>query len=197
VVVEDRLFATLDTAVRQLMPPSTPPIFVADTVGFLGRLPHALVASFQSTLAEAHEAWLLLHVVDAAAANFRDHIRVTRQVVDEIGAADRPSWLLLNKIDRVGAAERTRLASEFPRAIQLSAHRAEDGARLRERVVEFLDEMLVTESLEIPYPAQSVLADMRDSVRVVSQTYGDAIDVTVQATPESIGRLRKRVAERS
>ncbi|AUX43348.1 GTP-binding protein [Sorangium cellulosum] len=195
VLVEDKLFATLETTVRPLSPGSTPPILLADTVGFIRRLPHALVASFRSTLDEAHEAWLLLHVVDASDPDFREHIRVTREVVAEIGASETPAWLLLNKIDRLDAAERAALASELPHGIQLCAHSGEDGERLRDRVVSFFDRMLVTESFEVPYKAQGVLADARKDVRVVSEEYGETRLVTVQGTPEILGRLRKRLAE--
>jgi GTP-binding protein HflX len=195
VLVEDRLFVTLGTTVRQLSPPVTPRILVADTVGFLNRLPHALVASFRSTLDEVHEDSLLLHVVDASDPELRQQLAVTRSVVAEIGASETPAWLLLNKIDRLDAAEREALAREFPEGIQLCAHDPADGSALRERIVAFFDDRLVTERLEIPYARQGALAEMREHVRIVSQEYGRAITALVRATPENLGRLKKRLAE--
>jgi GTPase len=121
VFVADKLFATLDTTVRALWPESQPRILVSDTVGFIKKLPHDLVASFRSTLDEALEASLLLQVVDAADPVFRAQMQVTREVLDEIGAGDVPWILVLNKIDRVAQGEREELLKEFPAALLVSA----------------------------------------------------------------------------
>src|SRR5262249_39812581 len=109
VYVADKLFATLDTTVRRLVPPSEPPILITDTVGFIKKLPHDLVASFRSTLDEAAAAGLLLHVVDCADPAHADQLAVTRTVLTEIGADRVPTWLVLNKIDCVDAAGRAAL----------------------------------------------------------------------------------------
>ena len=122
VYVADKLFATLDTTVRRLIPPTEPPILVTDTVGFIKKLPHDLVASFRSTLDEAGDADLLLHIVDASDAAVADHIAVTKSVLAEIGADEVPTWLILNKIDRVDSFGRTAL-TERRGALQLSASR--------------------------------------------------------------------------
>src|SRR5438445_6724135 len=99
VLVADQLFATLDTTVRALQPETQPRILVSDTVGFIRNLPHDLVASFRSTLDEALDASLLLHVVDASDPSLRSHIQVTREVLESIDAGKLPSLLILNKID--------------------------------------------------------------------------------------------------
>lgn len=114
VFVADKLFATLDTTVRALWPESRPRILVSDTVGFIKKLPHDLVASFRSTLDEALEASLLLQIVDAADPVFRAQMQVTREVLEEIGAGDVPWILVLNKIDKVAQTEREELLKEFP-----------------------------------------------------------------------------------
>src|SRR4029077_14648442 len=103
-LVADKLFATLDTTVRALHPETVPRVLVTDTVRFIKNLPHGLVASFKSTLDEALEASLLLHVIDASDAGFWRQIAVTEEVLEEIGAKDVPRLLVLNKIDRVGDA---------------------------------------------------------------------------------------------
>ncbi|MBK6698292.1 MAG: 50S ribosome-binding GTPase [Myxococcales bacterium] len=117
VLVEDKLFATLDTTVRTLVPPTSPPILIADTVGFIERLPHPLLASFNSTLDEVHEASLLLFVVDAADSESRRQLEVTRQTVKEIGAGSLPHLVVLTKIDRVSEDVRRALRDELPEAI--------------------------------------------------------------------------------
>src|SRR4030095_11563356 len=135
VLVQDRLFATLDTTVRALRPERVPRILVSDTVGFIKKLPHDLVASFRSTLDEARDSDLLVHVVDASDPSFRAQVDVTRQVLAEIGAVDAPRLVVLNKADRLDAATRSRLASEWPEALVLSARDPADVAALRETLV--------------------------------------------------------------
>src|SRR4051812_43227720 len=121
VLVEDKLFATLDTTVRALKPETQPRVLVSDTVGFIKKLPHDLVASFRSTLDEANNASLLLYVVDAADASFRSQLEVVDEALKDVGAGKTPSFLVLNKIDRVPEGQRKRLKLEFPDAIQTSA----------------------------------------------------------------------------
>src|SRR6202040_2870262 len=117
VQVADKLFATLDTTVRALQPETRPRVLVSDTVGFIKKLPHDLVASFRSTLAEALEASLLLFVVDASDPTYESQLEVSRNVLREIGADVVPSRLLLNKIDRVNEADRAVLRTKHPDAI--------------------------------------------------------------------------------
>ncbi|WP_437782410.1 GTPase HflX [Sorangium sp. So ce1097] len=194
VLVEDRLFATLGTTVRPLAPPATPAVLVADTVGFIHRLPHALVASFRSTLTEAREAWLLLHVVDAADPAFRAQIRVTEQVLADIGAAETEALLVLNKADRLGREERDALAREHPGALLMSALDRRDGDALRARIDAFFAQHLVEQTVSVPYARRGVLAELRDRLQVVREEYGEEISVTVRGTPEALGKLAARLA---
>src|ERR1700712_649641 len=106
VLVADKLFATLDTTVRALKPETRPRVLISDTVGFIKKLPHDLVASFRSTLAEALEASVLLFVVDASDPKYESQLEVSRSVLREIGGEVVPSRLVLNKMDRVDAAGR-------------------------------------------------------------------------------------------
>ena len=104
--VADQLFATLDPTVRSVVLPGATKVVVADTVGFIRELPHELVAAFQSTLTEAREATLLLHVVDVSDPRRDEHIDEVNRVLADIGAADLPQILVFNKIDRIDAAPR-------------------------------------------------------------------------------------------
>jgi GTPase len=99
--VADQLFATLDPTVRRVQLPGGTPIVLADTVGFIRELPHELVAAFQSTLTEAREATLLLHVVDASDPRRDEHIEEVNRVLEEIGAGAIPQIRVYNKIDRL------------------------------------------------------------------------------------------------
>ena len=102
VLVEDALFATLDATVKVLNPKSRPLVLAIDTVGFIDRLPHGLVASFRSTLSEVLEADLLIHVLDASDKEVKRHFQVTKDVLKELGAEQIPSIVVFNKIDRAG-----------------------------------------------------------------------------------------------
>lgn len=115
---EDRLFATLDSTTQRL--PGRP-ILVTDTVGFIRKLPHALVASFRSTLSEITEADLLLHVVDVSHPDFEEHIRTTEGVLAEIDAEGVPVLLVLNKSDRLPSDNANRLCQRFPGSLLISA----------------------------------------------------------------------------
>ncbi|MCK9381849.1 MAG: GTPase HflX [Sulfuritalea sp.] len=159
VLVENKLFATLDTTVRALQPESRPRVLVSDTVGFIKNLPHGLVASFKSTLEEALDASLLLHVIDASDPGFERQLAVTDKVLKEIGAKDVPRIRVFNKIDHVGdaAAQNDReaaLREQYPDCIVMSARRADDIALLREAIVGFFREGLVEAELFLPWSAQ-------------------------------------------
>jgi len=120
-LVEDRLFATLDPLVRRCTRGGRPPFLVIDTVGFIRKLPHHLVASFRSTLEEAGDADLLLHVVDVSSPALADHMKTVRETIETLGLADRPVLVVFNKIDRVVEAVIDRLRDEFPDAVFMSA----------------------------------------------------------------------------
>jgi len=174
VYIADKLFATLDTTVRRLLPPTDPPILVTDTVGFIKKLPHDLVASFRSTLDEAGDADLLLHVLDASDPALPDQLAVTREVLAEIHADEVPTWLLLNKIDRVDEAGRARLRDHYPRAIQLSAKDKVDVASLRERLIEQFIGALEEAELIVPWSlAGKVAHEIHERTTVLSEEHGD------------------------
>ena len=195
VLVADKLLATLDTTVRALQPETKPRVLVTDTVGFIKKLPHDLVASFRSTLAEALEASLLLFVVDASDPTYESQLEVSRNVLCEIGAEVVPSRLLLNKIDRVSEAYRAALRAKHPDAILLSATSSEDVTALRETIVAFFEAAMVEDQLVLPYAKQGMLSDIYEKVRVLSEDY----DITgriirVRALPGAIAHLRRALA---
>lgn len=195
VLVEDKLFATLDTTVRALQPEAHPRILVSDTVGFIKKLPHDLVASFRSTLDEALEASLLLYVVDASDPTYESQLAVTRGVLAELGATEAPSLLVLNKCDRLTEAEREALRERHPEALQVSAHDRADVARLRETLLDFFDRDLREVELRVPYDRQSVVADARAHARIVSESYDEQGAVLrVRADEVTLARLERSLA---
>jgi GTP-binding protein HflX len=192
VLVADKLFATLDTTVRALQPEVRPRILVSDTVGFIKKLPHDLVASFRSTLDEALEASLLLYVADASDPTFRAQLEVTRGVLGEIGAQVVPSRLLLNKVDRLDEAARAALLVEFPDAIQLSAKSPADVVALRQTIVTFFETSMVDAELCVPYAKQKLIGEVYDAARVLSEEYDEAgARLKVRVHPAALARLTR------
>ena len=192
VLVADQLFATLDTTVRALQPETKPRVLVSDTVGFIKQLPHDLVASFRSTLAEALEASLLLFVVDASDPTYEAQLEVSRDALREIGAEAVPSRLLLNKIDQVSEDGRAALRLKHPEAILLSARSPGDVGILRETIIGFFESAMVDARLVLPYAKQGSLGEVYESVRVLSEEYDAAGRIlTVRGLPGTIARLQR------
>lgn len=197
VLVEDKLFATLDTTVRVMQPETRPRVLVSDTVGFIKQLPHDLVASFRSTLAEALEASLLLFVVDASDPTYEAQLEVSRSVLREIGADAVPSRLILNKIDRVDAAGRDALLEKHPDAIMLSAHAPEDVSALRDAVIAFFEAMMVEDELTLPYAKQGLIGEIYESARVLSEVHTETGRILkVRGLPGAIARLQRSLTAR-
>jgi GTPase len=194
VYVEDKLFATLDTTVRALQPEAKPRILISDTVGFIKKLPHDLVASFKSTLDEALEASLILHVVDASDDDYLSQLEVTREVLAEIGATEVATQLVLNKTDRLNSSQLEALQQKYPGAWFLSAKRREDVADLRLKLVQHFDAQYSEACLVLPYSEQRLLSEMHEQGRVVDQRYEqDGVTVLFRAPEAIIQAFRARL----
>jgi GTP-binding protein HflX len=161
VSVDDRLFETLDPTTRSFVQDGRR-YLVTDTVGFIRRLPHQLVEGFAATLEETVDADLVLHVADASAPDERldDMIGAVDSVLAEIGAAELPIELVLNKIDDVDPLRRRRLANRFPGSLEISALTGEGLDELRARVAERFGERLRPVRLLVPYDQGRVLAEL-------------------------------------
>jgi GTPase len=161
VSVDDRLFETLDPTTRSFVQDGRR-YLVTDTVGFIRRLPHQLVEGFAATLEETVDADLVLHVADASAPDERldDMIRAVDSVLAEIGAADLPIELVLNKIDDVDPLRRRRLANRFPGSLEISALTGKGLDDLRARVAEHFGERLRPVRLLVPYDQGRILAEL-------------------------------------
>ena len=191
-LVADKLFATLDTTVRALHPECVPRVLVSDTVGFIKNLPHGLVASFKSTLDEALEASLLVHVVDASDPGFERQLAVTEQVLDEIGAQGVPRLLVFNKIDRGG--DEAALRAHHPKSIVISARREADVGRLREAILAYFRKDLVEAEIFLPWSAQKLRGDIFASCEVLEERGGDdGTRLRIRGEPEAVKRLRARL----
>lgn len=193
VLVADKLFATLDTTVRPIHPEARPKILLSDTVGFIKKLPHDLVASFKSTLDEALHASLLLYVVDASDPSFRSQFEVTQKVLAEVGAGEWPSLLLLNKRDRLSPEMAAALQKEFPDAFLLSSRDPGDLAKLREKILAFFEKDMSEEELFVPYNTEKVIGEIRAHFRVLEENYGEGgVVYRIRGKKEELARLKAR-----
>ena len=201
VLVANKLFATLDTTVRSLYPESIPRVLVSDTVGFIKNLPHGLVVSFKSTLDEALDASLLLHVIDASDPGFERQRRTTDDVLAEIGAQDVPRIRVFNKIDHVGdaaaQAERTAtLRLEYPGCIVMSARNPADVATLHKAIVDFFQRDLVQAELFLPWSAQQLRGEIFARCEVLNERADeDGAFFQVRGEPAALDTLRAQLAQ--
>ncbi len=201
VLVANKLFATLDTTVRALHPESMPRILVSDTVGFIKNLPHGLVASFKSTLDEALDASLLLHVIDASDPGFERQLEVTDGVLEEIGANVVPRIRVFNKIDHVGdaAAQAEReaaLRTQYPDCVVMSARRPDDVAKLRQTIIAFFQQDLVEAELFLPWSAQQLRGGIYASCQVLEEhSDNEGTFFRVRGEPNAVKDLRERFSQ--
>jgi len=191
-LVEDQLFATLDSTVRRLELPDSRPIVIADTVGFVRRLPHGLVEAFRSTLAEASQSDLLVHVVDGTDEDPAGQIEAVEEVLLEIGASEIPQLLVVNKIDALDEREVTRLANLWPEAVLISARDGDGLAELQAAIGDALSKDLITLSLNVPYDRGDVVAAAHRIGEVIEEKHDSAGTILDVRVPE---RSRARFEE--
>ena len=174
VYVQDQLFATLDTTVRKLKINKTHQVLISDTVGFIRKLPHNLVASFRSTLKELLEADLILIVLDASSVIIDDHLDTIKRVLTDLGADDIPKSLVLNKIDRVKEElELKRLRNKFSDAIFISALHHLRLDDVRNHIIDKIESDFEIFDLNIPYHKGKTISQLQDQVEILESVYGD------------------------
>jgi GTP-binding protein HflX len=196
VLVQDKLFATLDTTVRPLFPETKPKVLLSDTVGFIKKLPHDLVASFRSTLDEALHASLLLYVVDASDPSFRSQLQVTKTVLSEEGAGDIPSLMILNKRDRLSAEQTAELMAEFPDAIFLSTRDKNDLKLLREKIMGYFETDMIDQEIFVPYLAKGMVGEIREKMRVLDESYNETgTTFKIRGKKETIESVLKKLQQ--
>ena len=169
VLSEDMLFATLDPTARALELPSGSSVMLVDTVGFIRRLPHHLIEAFKSTLEEAVQADIILNVCDCSSPVFRDHLVITRKLLDELGASGKPVITVLNKVDKADPGEICGVEG-----VRISAKRGEGFDGLLEAIEQSLPVQKARVTLLFPFSdiGQSALA--RENGTVFSEEYTDS-----------------------
>jgi len=171
VFVEDQLFATLDSTTRKLELPSHQQVVVSDTVGFIKKLPHQLVASFRSTLDEVREADLLLHVIDASHPQIKEQTEAVEIVLEEIGAAEKPRLSVFNKIDEVSEEQVDRLKKRYQDGIFISAIQGLGIDELVNKIDAITTKSMTRVELEISYTRGDLVEKIHRLGKVISEEH--------------------------
>ena len=196
VLVENRLFATLDPTTRRLALPGGEPVLLSDTVGFVRRLPHGLIEAFKSTLEVAVNSDLLVHVVDASAVDPQGQIAAVREVLTEIGAENVPELLVINKSD-LDPDEAKRLVYEHRGAVAFSAMTGDGMSELLLAIGDRMRALTTVIELLIPYDRGDIVATVHREGEVVSTANEDnAMRVRARLADASAGRLSEFVVRK-
>ena len=174
VLIKDQLFATLDTTVRSVNLDKYNTILLSDTVGFVRKLPHHLVASFKSTLNEVVDADLILIVLDSSSDQVIEHYKVIKEVLNNLNANTNDYIVVLNKIDQVDNHKKIQnLNFEFSNAIFISALNSLRIEELKLKIVEFMEKNYKTVNLKLPYSNSKNISLIQNSTFVISRKYKD------------------------
>lgn len=199
VLVEDRLFATLDATVRVVQLTALHRILLTDTVGFIRKLPHDLVASFRSTLDEVREADILLHIIDVSHPLFEEQIVVVQDTLEEIGAGDKPTIFVFNKIDRLqDRSNLPLLQARYPRSVFISAARGINISSMEEAIVALLDENVIEETITFSQQDHEVISRIHEIAEILEKQYeDDRITIRFRINRLHADRLKKALARSS
>ena len=193
--IQDQLFATLDTTIRQLDLGNSHQVLLSDTVGFIRKLPHNLVASFRSTLKEVLEANLVLMVLDASSSIMVEQLETIRDVLSELGAGHMPEISVLNKIDLITDKNMVKkLHRQFPDAVAVSALQHLRLNELRSKILRIMEDDYETVDLQIPYEYGKIIAQVQDGVEVLERVYDDqGIRLKIRGNKNRIEKILKSV----
>ena len=191
VYIRNQLFATLDTTVRQWELDESHPILLSDTVGFIRKLPHNLVASFKGTLKEVLEADLILVMLDISSPQIEDHIQTIDEVLKEMGADQIPKIIILNEVDLISDGnmieKRQRL---IPDSVTISAQQHLRLSELRSRILEKMEENFQTIDLEFPYDQGKTIAQAQEGVEVLNRKYEeDGVKLRIRGSRSRINQI--------
>jgi GTP-binding protein HflX len=203
VFVENRLFATLDSTVRHVnfpnhaAPRNNGAVLLIDTVGFIRKLPHHLVASFKSTLEEVRDADLLLHVVDVTHPLFEEQMAVVRQVLEELKLNELPILHVFNKVDALlETGLISRLEEAHAPAVFVSASRGMFLDELRSRILEFARSDEEELAVDLPLANSALVARLHSLAQVMEKSYEDhTVHLRLRASHSAAGKIRRLLAE--
>jgi GTP-binding protein HflX len=193
VFVEDKLFATLDTTTRKFTLSNNQEVLLIDTVGFIRKLPHQLVAAFKSTLEEAVQADILLHLVDISHPAAAEQAATTLEVLKELGATDKPIITVLNKIDKCTQPSTVnRLRLTHPKTVVISALEGTGFSQLEEIMLQELDKQRRKVTLRIPQSEYGIVTEVMRIGNIIEQEYEENDIVLQVSVPISLANKLKK-----
>lgn len=186
ILVEDKLFATLDTTTRKFSLPNHQDVIVIDTVGFIRKLPHTLVAAFKSTLEETVYTDILIHVVDISDPFCIEHAEATYEVLQELKAYDKPIITVLNKVDTLENKAKAKIFKvKFPKAVSISAKTGEDLDELLDMMMKEISNLRKVVTLRIPQSKYALVAELMEVGTVKEMEY-EGNDILLEVEIPSI-----------
>jgi GTP-binding protein HflX len=197
VMTADKLFATLDPTVRKARLPNHRPVLLVDTVGFIQKLPHDLVAAFRATLEEVVEADLLVHVIDGSHPRWAEQTTAVEEVLADLGGAETPRINAINKVDRISPEVLRDIEAEVPDAVPISALRRLGLVNLLRKISQRLPDPARRISLVIPYADGKVLSQIYAQGRVLRRDdHNDGMVVEVEVPASAVEGLRPYLRDR-
>jgi GTP-binding protein HflX len=174
VLAEDKLFATLDSTTRSFELEKNKKILLSDTVGFIRKLPHNLVASFKSTLKVVRDADVILHVIDASHEFYEDHIKVVEETLKELNSNDKPQLKIFNKIDLFSDRFKLEsLSNHYPDSLLISAERGIGISKLRDSLINIYEKNFVTNRLKLNHSDSRTVSRIYELAEVINADYDD------------------------
>ena len=191
VYIQNQLFATLDTTIRKVHLDKYHSILLSDTVGFIRKLPHDLIASFKSTLFEVVESDLVLIVLDASSKHINEHMNTINNVLNELGANDIKTLIVLNKLDLLTTRNRIKyLRSNYPDAVMISAIDHLRINKLINRIIDIMNDEYETIEISIPYSEARQISMAQRNVEVLDRIYKeDRINLKIKGSKERIKKI--------
>lgn len=190
VEVNNKLFVTLDTIIRRRELEGGRVILFSDTVGFIRKLPHQIVASFRSTLEEVKQADILLHIIDSNHPNMEEQIETVNKVLEEIGAKNNNILMVFNKIDLLERLELNRLKRKYPEGVFISALKGDGINNLFNGIIEIIDRNTVEIIVSIPYKNSNIISYLHELGEVKEEKYlEDSIKVKVLIPKHSLQKI--------
>ncbi len=191
-LTEDKLFATLDSTTRQFTLKKNVEILLSDTVGFIRKLPHNLVASFKSTLSEVREADIILQVIDMSNPFYEDHINVVTQTLNELGCKEKPVLMVFNKVDTIkDLAKIEFILNSYENAICVSAMKGFNITTLKEKIEGFIENNYVVETFELDTQNSYLIQRAKTFADAIDEQYiDDKVMVTFKVKRDSLDKLK-------
>jgi GTP-binding protein HflX len=195
VLVENKLFATLDPTIRRIELDDGKTILITDTVGFIRKLPHQLVASFRSTLEESMDADILLHVVDLSHPQFEEQIETVKKVIEDIGIHNKPVLMIFNKIDKVKeTALISRMKNKYTDSIFISAERGIYIDKLKKEISKRLEDSYIEQEIYLPQESGKLISIVHSLGEILEKEYSNSkVRIKLKTNRENMDKIKRLV----